>query len=50
MGPGVQMVIYPQQNFTKNQKIAFLFTEVDRNMPKMKDFTKEMKDLTACEF
>ena len=41
MEPGVQMVIYPQQNFTKNQKIAFLFTDANRNMPKMKDLTNE---------
>ena len=50
MEPGVQMVIYPEQNFTKNQKIAFLFTQVNQNMPEMKDLTEEMKDLTACKF
>ena len=50
MEPGVQMVIYPEQNFTKNQKIAFLFTQVNQNMPEMKESTEEMKDLTACKF
>ena len=50
MEPGVQMVIYREQNFTKNQKIAFLSSEDNRNMSKMKDLIEEMKDLTDFEF